>query len=292
MLLAYEKRLPGAPQSTSCGDEISVLARSPRRVPTSGRGSTRAPKQNHAFPFKSGPSAPYAPCAATPSRTATPSLRPLARHLTMHKDDVAKDKKYYRPDDESRIRGIVNEVLGALLRDEGNELVDLRNRAYTRLTACYVGLKAAADLVFRSSPADLAAFPSLRTAAQGAGRAGRSRRPPPPRRRSRMTPRPPRRATGRARRHPPWSSPRRECPAVASDLIPRAPPHPNNPPTKRPIVALMKRALERGPLVFGPAADRRGSGTGIGRFGGIGGRGARAARRALEAIEPALVLDA
>lgn len=93
-------------------------------------------------------------------------LTRIARHLTMHKADIAHDTKYYRAEDEGRIRGIVNEILAALQRDdESAELFDLRNRAYTRVLECYEGVKAAADLLFRASPTDLAAFPALRTAA-------------------------------------------------------------------------------------------------------------------------------
>ena len=91
-------------------------------------------------------------------------LTRLAAHLNVHKAEVDRDYRNYRADDEARMRGIAHEVVIALQKDQSNEFVDLRNRAWTRAADCYDAVKTAADFAFRTSPADLAAFPPLRTA--------------------------------------------------------------------------------------------------------------------------------
>ncbi len=96
---------------------------------------------------------------------AASDLARLGGHYGVHKEKLSVDKVHYDPADEGRALGIANEIISALKGTRVNETFDLRNRAFTRLMQTGAAAKAAADFLFRTSPHDLALFPSLRTAA-------------------------------------------------------------------------------------------------------------------------------
>lgn len=91
-------------------------------------------------------------------------LARVATHYTQHASALAEDKKFYNAADQERARGISNEILAALKTTGDNTIVDLRNRAWTKMTRVYARLKAAADFMFAESAIDLALFPALRQA--------------------------------------------------------------------------------------------------------------------------------
>lgn len=105
-------------------------------------------------------------------------LARAATHYTQHAAALAEDKKHYDPKDQIRARGISKEILSALQAGADNSLVDLRNRAFTKLTRVYARLKAAGDFIFAENPAQLALFPALRQAV--INQTARNKRPADP----------------------------------------------------------------------------------------------------------------
>lgn len=91
-------------------------------------------------------------------------LARVATHYTQHAAALAEDKRHYDPRDHARARGISKEILSALQSGTDNSLVDLRNRAFTKLARVYARLKAAGDFIFADSPTQLALLPALRQA--------------------------------------------------------------------------------------------------------------------------------
>lgn len=91
-------------------------------------------------------------------------LTRLAGHLDVHDAKLSGDTVNYRADDVALLRGLANQIVEQLNADRGNETLDLRNRSAAEMNATYAALKSAADFLFRNSPADLALFPTLRTA--------------------------------------------------------------------------------------------------------------------------------
>lgn len=91
-------------------------------------------------------------------------LARVATHYTQHAAVLTADKKHYDPQDQVLARGISKEILSALQRGADDSIVDLRNRAFTRLARVYARLKAAGDFIFSESALDLGMFPALRQA--------------------------------------------------------------------------------------------------------------------------------
>jgi hypothetical protein len=93
-------------------------------------------------------------------------LTRLAGHYSAHKHKLSVDKVRYDPADEARARALAKRILNALMdATKGNDIADLRNRAWTKVVWNYAVLKAAADFIWLGNPRELALFPSLRTAA-------------------------------------------------------------------------------------------------------------------------------
>ncbi|MFO0618096.1 MAG: hypothetical protein U0414_36225 [Polyangiaceae bacterium] len=101
-------------------------------------------------------------------------LARLATHYTQHLAVISQDKKHYNANDHIRARGIAKEIFAALQGATDNAIVDLRNRAFTKLLQVYSRLKAAGEFIFADSPMDLALFPALRQAV--VARTARNRR--------------------------------------------------------------------------------------------------------------------
>lgn len=91
-------------------------------------------------------------------------LARLATHYTQHAEALAIDKQQYRPEDQVRARGISQEIVSALHTASTDTIVDLRNRAWSKLARVYARIKAAGDFVFADHPAALAGFVPLRQA--------------------------------------------------------------------------------------------------------------------------------
>lgn len=108
-------------------------------------------------------------------------LARLATHYTQHASALADDRKHYDPQDQVLARGISKEILSALQRGADESIVDLRNRAFTKLARVYSRLKAAGDFIFSESQLELAMFPALRHAVVSqTSRSQRSADPAPP----------------------------------------------------------------------------------------------------------------
>jgi hypothetical protein len=107
-------------------------------------------------------------------------LTRLAGHYNAHKDKLSVDKVRYDPADEARARAVAKRILKALMEaTKGNDIADLRNRAWTKVVWNYSVLKAAADFIWQGNPRELALFPSLRTAALAMSPGGQTAAEPP-----------------------------------------------------------------------------------------------------------------
>lgn len=91
-------------------------------------------------------------------------LARVATHYTRHRATLEKDVKFYKHEDMVRARGISSEILAALQAESDGSIVDLRNRAFTKMARIYARLKAACDFIFADSPTELATFLPLRQA--------------------------------------------------------------------------------------------------------------------------------
>lgn len=91
-------------------------------------------------------------------------LARVATHYTRHRAILEKDVRFYKYEDMVRARGISSEILAALQAESDSTIVDLRNRAFTKMARVYARLKAACDFMFADSPTELATFQPLRQA--------------------------------------------------------------------------------------------------------------------------------
>lgn len=98
----------------------------------------------------------------------------VASHYSTRRAELARDVIRYDPEDETRARVLMREILQALSAPKDNSLNDLRNRAFTCVVQMYTRLRLAAQLIYLQRPVDLERFPSLRVAVAALGRRARA----------------------------------------------------------------------------------------------------------------------